>query len=263
MAWSLSRKVSVALLGILMSTMLMTGLFGYYKFADVMSSMVNSRYSFVIFTIKQKIEDRLALGLPLRSLRQVQELVEVEKTRDGQILGIQIFDTNREVLFDTDRGTIGSRVPPSWLEPLAAQGAAQGGQPFALNDDDIAMVGLPLVNTLGKTEGAVVLRYPAAYLEHQLGPLLRRLGAEFVLVLGGFGLLAVIAASLLLGDVRARLGAMTVALDHTLRRNQPPTPVPGAPELESRFTEFCAKAHEAVEQIGEASDEVGRLDRLA
>lgn len=259
MAWSLSRKVSVALLGILMSTMLVTGLFGYYKFADVMSAMVNSRYSFVIFTIKQKIEDRLALGLPLRSLRQVQELVELEKTRDEQILGIQIFDTNREVLFDTDRGTIGSRVPPAWLEPLAAQGA----QPFALNDDDIAMVGLPLINTLGKTEGAVVLRYPAAYLEHQLGPLLRRLVGEFALVLAGFGLLAVIAASTLLGDVRARLGAMTAALDHTLRRNQPPVPVPGAPEFESRFTEFCAKAHEAVEQIGEASDEVERLDRLA
>ena len=56
---------------------------------------------------------------------------------------------------------------------------------------------------------------------------------------------------------------MTAALDHTQRRNQPPVPVPGAPEFESRFTEFCAKASEAVEQIGEASDEVERLDRLA
>lgn len=259
MAWSLSRKVSVALLGILMSTMLMTGLFGYYKFQDVMSSLVNSRYSFVIFTIKQKIEDRLALGLALRSLRQVQELVELEKTRDEQILGIQIFDTNREVLFDTDRGTIGSRVPPAWLEPLAAQGA----HPFALTDDDVAMVGLPLVNTLGKTEGAVVLRYPAAYLEHQLGALLRRLGVEFALVLGGFGLLAVVSASILLGDVRARLSGMAAALDHTLRRGEPPTAPPDAPEFEARFAQFCAKAHEAVQQIGDASDEVERLDRLA
>lgn len=257
MAWSLARKVSMALLGILLSTMLMTGLFGYYKFEAVLSSLVNSRYSFVVFTIKQKIEDRLALGLALRNLRQIQELVELEKTRDDQVQGIQIYDSNREVLFDTDRGAIGSRVPASWLQPLSAQGT----QPFALSDEDSALVGLPLVNTLGKVEGAVVLRYPAAYLEQELGRLLGQLAVEFAAVLLGFALLSIVLASWLLRDVRHRLAAMETTLRKTV--TQGGEAVAAADEFEARFGTFCGKAREAVEQIGEASDEVERLDRLA
>lgn len=259
MAWSLARKVSTALLGILLSTMLLTGLFGYYKFEDVLSSLVNSRYSFVVFTIKQKIEDRLALGLTLRNLRQTQELVELEKARDEQILGIQIYDANREVLFDTDRGSIGSRVPPAWVEPLQGQ----TGQPFALHDEDTALVGLPLVNTLGKAEGAVVLRYPAAYLERELGRLLGRLAAEFALVLAGFSLIAIVAASTLLSEVRERLAAMEGTLKKVMAQGGDAVAGPGAEEFESRFAQCCGKAREAAEQIGDASVEVERLDRLA
>ncbi|NFV78859.1 hypothetical protein [Magnetospirillum aberrantis] len=257
MAWSLSRKVSVALLGILLSTMVMTGAFGYYKFQSVLSDQVNSRYSFVVFTIKRKIEDRLALGLALRALRQIQELAELEKARDSQILGIQIYDSNREVLFDTDRGTIGSRVPSTWLEPLSAQGT----QPFSLTDEDSALVGLPLVNTLGKVEGAVVLRYPATYLEQELGRLLQRLAGEFAVVLLGSAVLSVIAASWLLRDVRQRLVAMENTLNQSVTKGAPAKP--GRDAFEGDFVRFCGKAREAVEQIGEASDEVERLDRLA
>lgn len=259
MSWSLSRKVSTALVGILLSTMLMTGVFAYYKFSDVLSSLVSSRYSFVVFTIKQKIEDRLALGLPLRQLRQVQDLMELEKARDNQILGIQIYDLNREVLFDTERGSIGSRVPADWVEPLAAQGS----QPFNLTDEDNALVGLPLVSALGKVEGAVVLRYPGAYLEHELGKLLNRMAAEFAAVVALFSLIAVIAASVLLGGVRRRLHAMETTLMQTLTQGAEAVPPKDGQEFETHFAQFCGKAREAVEQIGDASAEVERLDRLA
>lgn len=259
MSWSLARKVSTALLGILLSTMLITALFGYYKFEDVLSSLVRSRYSFIVFTIKQKVEDRLALGLSLRQLRQMQDLMELEKARDDQILGVQIYDANREVLFDTDRGAIGSRVPPSWLAPLS--GAAN--QPFSLAEEDTVLVGLPLVNSLGKVEGAVALRYPGGYLERELGNLLSRLAMEFTLVLVGFGMVAIVAASLLLRQVRGRLTAMETTLTKTMAQGGEAVPRQGAPEFETRFAEFCGKAREAVEQIGDAAAEVERLDRLA
>jgi hypothetical protein len=228
----------------------------------VLSGLVSSRYSFVVFTIKQKIEDRLALGLPLRQLRQVQDLMELEKARDSQILGIQIYDMNREVLFDTERGAIGSRVPADWLDPLGTQ-VGQVSQPFNLRDDDNALVGLPLVSTLGKVEGAVVLRYPAAYLEHELGRLLSRLAVEFAAVLIGFSLIAVVAASVLLGGVRRRLRAMEDTLGKTLAQGVDAMPTEEGEEFAARFAQFCGKAREAVEQMGDASQEVERLDRLA
>jgi len=251
--------VSTALFAILLSTMLMTGLFGYYKFEDVLSSLVRSRYSFVVFSIQRKVEDSLNLGLALRQLRQVQEVIELEKARDDQILGIQIYDAYREVLFDTERGSVGARVPQSWLEPLSGPAT----QPFSLVDEDAALVGLPLVNTVGKVEGAVVLRYPSAYLEHEMGQLLNRLAMEFVLALVGFGIIGVVAASLLLRTVGHRLRAMEETLTKTVAQGGEAVPGPNADEFEQSFAEFCGKAREAVEQIGEADLEVERLDRLA
>lgn len=264
MSWSLARKVSMALFAILLSSMLITAAFGYYKFEDVLSSLVRSRYSFVVFTIKQKVEDNLNLGFALRQLRKVQELIELEKAREDQILGIEIYDANGEVLFDTDRGTLGSRVPAEWLDPLKAAAAAKEPvQPFAMKDEDALLVGLPLANSLGKVEGAVVLRYPEAYVERELGKLLERLAAEFFVVVVGFGLLGVALAYVLLGQVGRRLGAMEAALEKTVALGGEAVPSGDADEFEHRFAEFCGKAREAIEQIGDANAEIEHLDRLA
>ncbi|MGE5516054.1 MAG: hypothetical protein ACM31D_09550, partial [Bacteroidota bacterium] len=105
--------------------------------------------------------------------------------------------------------------------------------------------------------------YPGAYLEHELGALLSRLAVEFAAVLVGFSLIAVIAASLLLGGVRRRLHAMETTLTKTLAEGGEAVPADGNQEFETHFAQFCGKAREAVEQIGDASDEVERLDRLA
>ena len=119
--WSLARKVSLALVSILLCTLLLTGFFAYYKFESVYSSLVQSRYSFVVFTIKKRVEDSLNLGLPLHQIRQVQDILEREKLRDPQILSIEAYDSQGEVLFDTDRGAVGSMVPPPpWSTPCAA-----------------------------------------------------------------------------------------------------------------------------------------------
>ncbi|MBC7951880.1 MAG: hypothetical protein H7Z12_08715 [Rhodospirillaceae bacterium] len=261
---SLARKVSMALFAILFATMLTTAGFGYYKFEDVLSSLVRSRYSFVVFTIKQKVEDSLNLGFALRQLRQVQEIIELEKARDDQIQGIDVYDANGEVLFDTDRGALGTRVPARWLETLNAPSAGSGAsQQFSLIDDDAVVVGLPLVNTLGKVEGAVVLRYPEAYLERELGNLLSRLAAEFLMVLGAFALVGILAAYVLLRVVGRRLGAMETTLAKVLEVGGEAVPNPDADEFELHFAEFCDKSREAVEQISDASAEVERLDRLA
>lgn len=264
MSWSLARKVSVALFAILLATMLTTAVFGYYKFEDVLSSLVRSRYSFVVFTIKQKVEDSMNLGFSLRQLRQVQQIIELEKARDEQIQGIDVYDFNGEVLFDTDRGALGTRVPARWVEPLAQPFVTAGpSQQFSLIDEESVVVGLPLVNTLGKVEGAVVLRYPEAYLERELGNLLSRLALEFLVVLGGFAVVGVAASYVLLGVVGRRLGSMETTLGQVLAVGGEAVPTHDADEFEQRFAEFCDKSREAVEQIAEASAEVERLDRLA
>lgn len=263
MSWSLSRKVSVALIAILASTMLLTALFGFYRFEDEVSSLVRSRYSFVAFTIKKRVEDSLNLGFALRQLRQVQDAIELEKTRDEQIVGIEIYDSRGEILFNSDRGRIGASVPDEWLQPLAEP----TGQPFALMDEDSHAVGLPLVNSLGKVEGAVVLVYPAGYVERELGGALWRLAGQMAGIVAVFAVLTILAASVALSPVRRRLAAMEAALNTALGDTPAADGGAAAPEVSAEFDgnfgEFVAKAREALEHIKLSTEEVERLDRLA
>ncbi|CAA7612711.1 hypothetical protein [Magnetospirillum sp. UT-4] len=260
MSWSLARKVSAALVAILVCTMALTAYFGYAKFAEQMSAQVQSRFSFVVFTIKRKVEDGLSLGFALRQLRQTQDTIELEKARDDRVLGIEIYDASGEVLFNTDRGGVGSAVPEAWIEVL--KGAP--GKAFSLTDEEAGVVGMPLVNTLGKVEGAVVLRYPAAYLEQGLGEMLGRLAFELVLVVSGFAMVAAVAAYVLLGAVTRRLGAMEATLAKVMAEGGEAVPDPGGgDDFEVRFAEFVARSREAVEHIRDSTDEVERMDRLA
>jgi hypothetical protein len=261
MSWSLARKVSAALIAILMVTMVTTALFGYYKFEDVMSSLVRSRYSFVIFTIKKKVEDSLNLGFAIRQLRQVQDTIEVEKARDEQVLSIEVYDSRGEVLFSTDRGGIGATVPEKWLEMLGGSAATA----FSLMDEDTNVVGLPLVNNLGKVEGAVVLRYPVAFMDRGLVEVLGQLVIELLVVMAVFGALGVAGTYFVLGQVRRKLGAMETTLTRVLAEGGEALPdrTGAGADFETRFAEFVGKTREAADHIRDSAQEVERLDRLA
>lgn len=261
MSWSLARKVSVALVAILLFTQAIAVFLGSARFADVLSSLERSRTSFVAFTIKQKIEDRLNLGFALWQLRQVQDILELEKAREDQVLGIAVFDANGEVLFDTDRGSLGTRVPAPWLAPLADAGR-EPGRAFALREDDVQVVGMPLVNTLGKVEGAVALRTSAAALDQEMGRLWRGLAPDFLTVIAGFALFGVVASYLLLHRVVRRLVAMRDILVKVVAEGGEAVPAGDSDMFEQRFAAFCSKSREAIEQMDEASAEVERADRL-
>ncbi|CAA7619517.1 conserved hypothetical protein [Candidatus Terasakiella magnetica] len=256
---SLARKVSLALVSILVFTLLLAAFFAYYKFESVYSSLVQSRYSFVVFTVKKKVEDSLNLGLALRQLRQVQEIIEREKARDSQILSIQVYDAQGEVLFDTDRGAIGTFVGSGLVDAAKASSA----QSFGATDDDMLIVGLPLVNTLGKVEGGILLRYPQAYVEHGVGGLLIQLSRTTAELLAVFSVLAVAGLYILFGRVSRKLGSMERTLGTVLSEGGQAVPEAGGDPFEERFAEFVTKSREATDHIREATEEIGRLDRLA
>ncbi|WP_141400560.1 hypothetical protein [Magnetospirillum sp. 15-1] len=256
--WSLARKVSLALLSILLFTLVVTAFFAYYKFESVYSAQVQSRYSFVVFTIKKKVEDSLNLGFALRQLRQVQEIIEREKSRDSQILAVEVYDYRGEVLFDTDRGAIGTKVSESLAEAIRS-GMQQS---FSVVDEDNLIVGLPLVNNLGKVEGGVVLRYPIAYVEKGVSGLLTQLLKSIAIALVGASVVAVVGLYALFGGVGRKLGSMEKTMGEVLAVGGQAIPEGGGDSFEARFAEFVAKTRETIDHVKDATDEVGRLDRL-
>lgn len=257
MVWTLPRKVSAALAALLFSSMVLTALFGFYKFEDVLSAQIGSRYSFVVFTIKKTVEDRMNLGLALRQLRQVQETVEREKIRDPNILGIQIYDTRGEVLFNSDRGGIGGTVPKEWVAALDGPPT----QPFSARDEEALVVGLPLVNNLGKVEGAVVLTYPGLLTDAR--GMLGKLAVEWLALFLAFAVIAVLGALIMFRDVGQRLRAMEKTLSTVPAKDDAAEPVTAAADpFEARFAEFVAKTRETADHLADATQDVERMDRL-
>jgi hypothetical protein len=257
--WSLARKLSLALISILLFTLLVAGFFAYFKFESVYSTQVQSRYNFVVFTIKKRVEDSLNLGLALRQVRQVQDILEREKQRAPLIIAVEVFDHRGEVLFDTDRGAIGGRVSDALVEAIRGN----ANLPFGLADEDNLIVGLPLVNALGKLEGGVVLRYSTVYISQGVGGLLLQLIKAAAVQLAIFSVFAVVGLYVLIGRVGRKLSGMEHALTEVMAVGGQAVPEAGGDEFEERFAEFVGKTREAVDHIREATDEVGRLDRLA
>jgi hypothetical protein len=257
--WSLARKVSLALVSILLFILLMTGFFAYYKFESVYSQLVQSRYSFVVFTIRKRIEDSLALGIPIRQLRQAQDILEREKARDPQILAIELYDASGLVLFDTDRGAVGSRMSEALVDAIKAGGT----QAFGAVDEDNLIVGLPVVNGFGKVEGGIALRYPTVYVERGLSGLLLELAKRIGIELAVFSVVAVACLYALFGQVSRKLSSMEKTLGAVLASGGQAVPEAEADLFEAHFADFVAKSNEVMDHIQDATDEVGRLDRLA
>ena len=259
MAGSLSRKVSVALLAILVGTAAITGLSAYSKLRSVLGDLVQSRYGVQAKSIKRNVEDRLALGFPLKSLRPIQDVIERGKVDDKSIHGVEVFDDKGIVLFDTDISSVGTQVPAPWVR--AAQNG--GSHPFLFSDEDDRIIGLPLVGNLGQVEGGIVLRYPGIYLERSMGPIIARLLEQSVRVLAVFGVLAVGGSFLLFRSFGRRLKTMETTLSKVMAEGGVAVPGDSGDSFEASFASFAAKSREAVDDMHETWQDVERLDRLS
>lgn len=261
MTWSLANKVAASLLAILICMMAATSFFAYLKLEDIFSSMVRSRYGVVVDAIQRNVEDRLAVGIPMAQQRDVQGLLERYKTDDPQILEIQTFSIQGDVLFDSDRSAIGSRVPESWVKMLAANVKLLSDQ-----DSDGKMVGVPIMGAFGQVVGAVVLRYPTAYLEQRLGPVIHKLMTQVALLIIFGGGVALFGAQILLRPLSNKLKGMTqevIVLASDVQQSVPPFPDLLDTSFDGSYWGFKWRAHEVKAHLIDAVADVERLDRSA
>lgn len=261
MTWSLANKVAASLLAILICMMAATSFFAYLKLEDIFSSMVRSRYGVVVDAIQRNVEDRLAVGIPMAQQRDIQGLLERYKADDPQILEIQTFSIQGDVLFDSDRSAIGSRAPEPWVRMLAANLKILSDQ-----DADGKMVGVPIMGAFGQVVGAVMLRYPTAYLEQRLGPVIHNLLTQAALLIAFGGGVAFLGARILLRPLSHKLTGMTQEV--TVLASDAPQPAPPFPDFldasfDGSYWGFKWRSHEVKAHLIDAVAEVERLDRSA
>jgi hypothetical protein len=236
-AWPLARTLSLILVLVLTLTMSVAGFLAYDRFAGVYASLVQSRYGFVAFFIKKKVEDSLGSGVDLRQLVQIQEVIEGEKRRDPGILSIELTDAAGATAFTTGRVS----------RPV--------------DDKDALVAAVPLVGAHGKAAGAIALRYARA--EAHMGGSAANLSLRAAVDWAVFALLALLAPFLLFRRVDRKLDAMERTLEAVMTQGGQAVADAGGDPVEVAFAEFVATSRQAVDEIIDATNEVARLDRLA
>lgn len=187
-----------------------------------------ARLAISLQEIRDRLEADLALGFELEGSSTAQGLLEDALQRDGSLLAAEVFDAAGLSLFNTDRGSIGERVPESWLEATRqlVPGSAMQERlvPWSTEGVEPAL-GLPVRGPFGQVVGHVSLVPSPQPLPRRVGQL--AVAGACVVVLGLLGWLAAARAvrarartddGRALHQAAARLAAAQQRVDEALAR---------------------------------------------
>lgn len=187
MRGKISLKIVVMLQMVFGVALILTALLSYFKFEKAVTNVIASRFDVIVNGLQGDIENTLNLGFSLAELRDLQQLIIRESSRDDQILSIDVVDADGAVLFASRAERVGKAIPPEWVRTMTRTEIGiwretEGGEP---------VLGATLRNTYGQVAGGVTLRYSRAAIRQrteavQPGLLLAG-GASFVI---GFALTA-------------------------------------------------------------------------
>lgn len=122
---------------------------------DRVEALRSERFRFSLMDMKATLEAGLRLGNNTADLAGTDTLVAQVRDRQPDILSIDVYDAQGDVLFSTDPSGRGLKLPPAWQTPC-------------LNPDTTGWVGLDadggvqcvgLVNAFGQPAGGVLLRH--------------------------------------------------------------------------------------------------------
>lgn len=234
----------------------------FARFEHGFLGLLKSRSGAVVQDLRQSVEVGLDLGLGLDALRNVQDLLDREKSRDGNILSIEAFDQTGSVVFSTDRTFIGDLIGERWL----SQWRAAGNQSWFLEEDDALVVGVPLVNSFDAVIGGIALRYSRSFLDETLQATLFELVRTGIFVIIGAMAVSLGGTLLLFRPMVRDVDAIAAELDSVIgdKAFVPAEPLTSEPSTALAEAQgFAAHVRLAYGEIEKTSEEIRKLDELS
>lgn len=182
---SLRWNLSWAIITIMASCLALISFLNYCNFEKDLHSFVRSRFLVVAQDLKASVEYGLNLGLGLKELKNVQQLIEESSQRDPDIGSLMVVDGSGTILFHSDQQQVGSTTPAAWLnnELLQRQGPA-----LHRSSGPEQQTILPIVNHFNIMVGALVLSYPSKVIEEPKAEMRAFLLRRFLLIFAIFSL---------------------------------------------------------------------------
>jgi|GEM_PF-2994617 len=224
MGLSLTARIALTIIVVFVNAMGLTALLNLHKFDQLLTQVLRDRLAFTVEDLRSNLETRLNLGLPLETMRHVQDTLEQRRLDDPNILSIEVFDPEGQVLFGTDRSFIGDLISPRWLATFRAQaeaeagsgdgigvgkvgaGAGAGGErTFLVHDPDALVVGTRIASNLGDSAGGIAIRYARAAIDQTVAVTRRELMVQALVVTTAVGVVIVVGVFAVMADIRRRL----------------------------------------------------------
>ena len=187
----------------------MAGLLNYFKYRSTANRLVTERLVVTGKSVENSIQNALELGLQFSDIATLPTTLDRERATDDLIQGIDVFDTQGNMLYSTDRLRASRPVPAPWL--AAAHKA--GIENWFVDDDNDAAAGISLRNNFNLTIGYLALRFNTDRVHDDAVKVARELAISAA---GMFVLSAVLSSLALLGVMR-RLNRDVSATEQALR----------------------------------------------
>lgn len=197
-----SKYLSLLMLAaavVVVATAAVIALIGHYRYQRDLEGHLR----YMLGNIAAEVETRLAFGLSLRSLRDIQTWLERTKALDPNIVSVEIHDRTMITRFSTDRGTVGTPLPDDWQATIERSGDGT----WSLGAEDTLFVGVPILNPFGQRTGGVVMTFSTVETDATLDSTMLRLVAASLALLISFWLLGAFLAVVLLRGPRRRMEA--------------------------------------------------------
>lgn len=194
----------LAALAVVVATAAVIAIVGHYRYQRDLEGHLR----YMLGNIAAEVETRLAFGLSLRSLRDIQVWLERTKALDPNIVSVEIHDRGDVTRFSTDRGTVGTPIPADWQSTIRHDEE----QAWSIDGEDTLIVGVPILNPFGRRTGGVVMTFSTIETDATLDSSMIRLTAAALLLLVACWVLAAFLAVVLFHGSRRRMERARMAL---------------------------------------------------
>ena len=145
-----AQLLALVLLSMLLLVAALTGIY-LWSAASHRDQLAEQRNLFLLQSLRGATENYLAMGSNLDQMSALQSLIERERASFPEVLAIDVYSASGQVLYSTDAGSRGAKVPEDWVLKLERAGH------WETQDPAQDQMGMRFENDLGRAAGGVVL----------------------------------------------------------------------------------------------------------
>jgi hypothetical protein len=161
----------------------------------------DSRFRFSLGVVRVGLEGGLRLGFTPSEIPLAPALLEQARSREKDILSVDVFDPSGRILFTTDQGGLGAKVPATWRDQCLA---TPPSEVWTAKDDDDRLQCAVVLDALDVKAAGVLLRYRLERYDWFFGASPRDIG-WFVIALATFTALGGLSGWLLVRPLERRI----------------------------------------------------------